>query len=96
MVMAILILSILSMPNPINPDCQIRYALPKDAEVNLSVYNVLGQKVKTLVEEYQAAGHKTVRWDGTDDNGDKVASGIYFYRIQAGESTDTKKMILMK
>ena len=83
-------------PNPFNPDCEIRYALPADAEVNLSVYNMLGQKVTTLVEEYQTAGHKTVHWNGTDENGNKVASGIYFYRIKAGDYTESKKMILMK
>ncbi|MCK4223612.1 MAG: T9SS type A sorting domain-containing protein [candidate division Zixibacteria bacterium] len=83
-------------PNPFNPDCEIRYALPKDAEVTLSVYNVLGQKIKTLVDEFQAAGHKTVHWDGTDEDGNKVASGIYFYRIKAGDFTEAKKMILMK
>ncbi len=83
-------------PNPFNPETQIEYGLPKGAEVNLWIYNVLGQRVRTLLEEYQAAGHKTVSWDGTDDDGNKVASGIYFYKIQAGEFTDSKKMILMK
>ena len=83
-------------PNPFNPDCEIRYALPADAEVTLSIYNVLGQKVRTLVEEHQASGQKTVSWDGTDERGNKAASGIYFYRIKAGEFEDTKKMILMK
>jgi hypothetical protein len=83
-------------PNPFNPDCEIEYSLSKDVEVNLYVYNLLGQRVKTLVDEYQSAGRKTVRWDGTDDNGCKLASGIYFYRIKAGEYTETKKMILMK
>ena len=83
-------------PNPFNPDCQIRYALPNDADVNLSVYNVLGQKVRTLVDVFQAAGHKTVHWDGTDDIGNKMASGIYLYRIKAGEYGEAKKMILMK
>ena len=83
-------------PNPFNPECRIKYALPNNTEVNLSVYNVLGQKVKTLVDKHEAAGHKTVCWDGTDDNGNKVASGIYFYRIQAGDFADSKTMILMK
>jgi PKD repeat protein len=83
-------------PNPFNPDCEIRYTLPKDLEVNLSVYNVMGQKVKSLVDDYQAAGHKTIHWDGTDDNGIRVASGIYFYRIQAGDFVETKKMLMTK
>ncbi len=83
-------------PNPFNPDCEISYTLPTDADVSLSIYNLLGQKVRTLVDEYQPAGHKIVHWDGADDNGNKVASGIYFYRLKAGDYTETKKMILMK
>ncbi|MFQ6032380.1 MAG: FlgD immunoglobulin-like domain containing protein, partial [Candidatus Zixiibacteriota bacterium] len=83
-------------PNPFNPETEISYTLPHDSHVKLVIYNVKGQKVKTLVEEYQAAGHKTVRWDGTDDNGNKLASGIYFYRLQAGDFVQSKKMVLMK
>jgi hypothetical protein len=83
-------------PNPFNPDCEIKYSLPKDANVCLSIYNLLGQKVRILVDEFQLAGHKTVHWDGTHDNGNAVASGIYFYRIKAGSFTETKKMVLMK
>ena len=83
-------------PNPFNPETEISYSLPEAAQVRLTVYNMLGQKVKTLVDEYQAAGRKTVSWDGTDERGNKAASGIYFYRVKAGEFEDTKKMILMK
>ncbi|MGB2980097.1 MAG: FlgD immunoglobulin-like domain containing protein [Candidatus Zixiibacteriota bacterium] len=83
-------------PNPFNPETEISYSLPEAAQVKVSVYNMLGQKVKTLLNEYQAAGHKTINWDGTDERGNKAASGIYFYRIKAGEFEDTKKMILMK
>jgi flagellar hook assembly protein FlgD len=70
--------------------------LPKSATVNLTIYNILGQKVRTLVDEYQTAGYKSVHWDGTDEANRQSASGIYFYRIQAGEFTDAKRMILMK
>jgi len=83
-------------PNPFNPETEISYDLPNDSWVKLSVHNIRGQKVKTLVDEFEAAGHKRVIWDGTDENGRKTASGVYFYRIQAGEFTDTKKMILLK
>lgn len=83
-------------PNPFNPETEISYVLPNACHVRLSIYNLLGQRIRTLVDGYQAAGHQTVRWDGTDEQGNKVASGIYFYRIQAGEFTDAKKMILMK
>jgi flagellar hook assembly protein FlgD len=62
----------------------------------LAIYNIIGQRVRTLVDEYQTAGYKTVHWDGTDEAGRQLASGIYFYRIQAGEFTDVKTMILMK
>jgi hypothetical protein len=83
-------------PNPFNPETDISYSIPAEGRVGLSIYNIRGRKVKTLVESNQAAGHHTVHWDGTDEQGGKVASGIYFYRIQAGEFEDSKKMILMK
>ena len=83
-------------PNPFNPQTEISYALPNGCHVGLSIYNLLGQKVRTVVDEYQAAGHKTVHWDGTDDDGSSVASGIYFYRIKAGDFTQTRKMVLVK
>jgi hypothetical protein len=83
-------------PNPFNPSTQISFALPSAAKVSLTVYNVLGQQVKTLVDEYMTAGYQTVTWDGTDNSSASVASGIYFYRITAGEFADTKKMLLLK
>jgi hypothetical protein len=83
-------------PNPFNPQTSIKYALPQDAHVCLSVYNILGQKVKTLVHENQSAGVRTVCWDGTDDKGNQVASGIYFYRIDADHFSEAKKMMLVK
>lgn len=83
-------------PNPFNPETEISYNLPNDAYVNLTILNILGQKVKTLVDEFQQAGHKTAHWDGKDDEGNKVSSGIYFYRIQAGDYSQTKKMVLTK
>jgi TolB protein len=83
-------------PNPFNPRTQIDYALPKDCQIKLSIYNILGQKVKTLVDEFQTAGFKTVNWDGKDDKGQECASGIYFYKIQAGEFSQAKKMVIVK
>ncbi len=83
-------------PNPFNPETEISYDLPNDAYVILTVFNVIGQKVKTLVDESQNAGHKSVRWGGKDDNGNRVSSGVYFYRIQAGEYSQTKRMVLVK
>ena len=83
-------------PNPFNPYTEISYAVPHACRVELSVYNVLGRKVKTLVHRFQTAGHKTAQWDGTDDNDNIAASGVYFYRITTGDYTEAKKMILMK
>lgn len=83
-------------PNPFNPKTTISYALPADAFVKLNVYNILGQKVKTLVDEQQTAGYKQVIWDGKSDRGQEVSSGIYFYQIQAGSFTKTAKMSLLK
>jgi hypothetical protein len=83
-------------PNPFNPETAIRYALPHDCLVELSIYNILGQKVKTLIKEYQSAGYKTIHWDGRDDEGKEVGSGVYFYKIKADSYIDVKKMALLK
>jgi hypothetical protein len=83
-------------PNPFNPETMIKYDLPEPGYVNITVYNILGQKVKTLIDEYQEAGHKSVNWDGKDDGGKEVASGIYFYKIKATGFEKTKKMVLLK
>jgi len=83
-------------PNPFNPETDISYALPSDCKVNLTIYNLLGQKVKTLVNEPQTAGYKTTHWNGRDEQGNLVSSGIYFYKLNAGEYTDTKKMVMTK
>jgi hypothetical protein len=83
-------------PNPFNPSTVIPYALKNAGHVELSVYNVLGQKVRVLVDEFQNADNHVARWDGTDDAGKTVSSGVYFYRLDTGEFTDIKKMVLMK
>ena len=83
-------------PNPFNPATTIRYHLPEAAEVTLSVYNVAGQRVATLVSGTQQAGVHEVRWDSRDAAGVPVTSGIYFYRITAGSFQQTRKMTLLK
>jgi hypothetical protein len=83
-------------PNPFNPNTRIMYNLAADCHVTLDIYNVLGQKVSTLVDEYQKAGSKTVEWNGRDASGVNVASGIYFYKITAGSFVDIKKMVLLR
>jgi hypothetical protein len=83
-------------PNPFNPSTTISYELPKSSEVSLVVYNLLGQKVRTLVNGNVKAGRHKVRWSGRNDRGQSVASGIYIYRFEAGDYQKTVKMILLK
>jgi len=83
-------------PNPFNPVTQIEYTLKKDCSVNLTIYDILGQKITTLINEHQSAGHKRVRWDGKNDKGQMVGSGVYLYKIKADNFTQSKKMILIK
>jgi methionine-rich copper-binding protein CopC len=83
-------------PNPFNPTTEIGYALPVNSDVELSVFNVLGQKVVTLVQGEQPAGFHTVTWNGTNSDGSSVASGIYFYRITSEKFNTSKKMMLLK
>ena len=85
-----------NLPNPFNPQTIIKYDLPEAANVQLEVFNILGQKVATLVNRYEAAGPKSVVWEGTDGKGAKVASGIYFYKISAEEFAAVKKMLFVK
>jgi hypothetical protein len=83
-------------PNPFNPTTVIEYALPKSAHVTIEIYNLLGQKINVLVDENQKIGFYRVDWDGKDKDGGELASGIYFYRIQAGDFVKCKKMIMLK
>ncbi len=85
-----------SYPNPFNNQTVIKYSLSRPAEVSLVVYNVLGQKVRTLVKEERQSGQVSASWDGRDDRGVGLSSGIYFYRLQAGESSQTRRMVLLK
>jgi sugar lactone lactonase YvrE len=83
-------------PNPFNPETQIGYQLPLAGEVSITVYNLLGQEVRQLVNDIKAAGFYRVSWNGQDALGRSVGSGIYFYRIKAGQFSQTKMMILLK
>ncbi|MFZ5979163.1 MAG: FlgD immunoglobulin-like domain containing protein [Candidatus Zixiibacteriota bacterium] len=83
-------------PNPFNPVTTIQYNLPERSHVTIEVYNVLGQKVRTLVDREESAGSYKITWDGTSSSGNAVSSGVYLYRFQADDYTETKKMVLLK
>jgi hypothetical protein len=83
-------------PNPFNPSTQIRFYLPQNERVTLKVYNLLGQEVRTLVSGFESAGIKTINWDGRNDQGHRVASGVYIYKLTAGNFTKARKLMLVK
>lgn len=83
-------------PNPFNPETRISFEIPRAHQVKLVVYNIMGQKVRTLAQEAYEAGRHIVNWDGRDDLGRVVPSGIYFYRLKAGDFMVTKRMLMLK
>jgi len=83
-------------PNPFNPETTISYNVKNNEHVSIAIYNIKGQKIKTLVNEQQETGQHSVVWNGKDDDNRRVASGIYLYRMKSGTYSSTKKMILMK
>ncbi len=83
-------------PNPFNPTTKIPFALPKGSDVTLEVFNILGQRVRTLCDGYRSPGEHVIEFDGLNDNGTSIASGLYFYRLNAGDVTTTRKMTLLK
>lgn len=85
-----------NFPNPFNPATTIRYDLKEDVNVALKIYNVLGQEVRVLVSEKQSAGFKRVEWDGRNNFGAPVASGVYIYKIEAGKFVQSRKMVLLR
>jgi len=83
-------------PNPFNPITTLRYDIPKDSFVSITVYDMLGNVVNNLVNTNQSSGHKSVQWNATNNQGQPVSAGVYLYSIKAGEFRQTKKMILIK
>ena len=83
-------------PNPFNPTTSIAYRIGKRQLVELTVYNIMGQKIRTLVNEYKSAGQYTIQWDGRNDRGAQVSSGVYFFSIKAGDFIKTNKMVLLR
>jgi flagellar hook assembly protein FlgD len=83
-------------PNPFNPVTNFKFSLPQASHVKIEIFNILGQKVKTLVDEDMKAGSFVVDWDGEDQRGVEVSSGIYFYRMIADDFSTVKRMVLLK
>ncbi len=83
-------------PNPFNPTTEISFSLPEPAQVELTVYNIMGQQVAVLANDFFGAGHHTIEWHAADEENRQVASGLYLYRLRAGDFVETKKMMLLK
>jgi flagellar hook assembly protein FlgD len=83
-------------PNPFNPSTSISYSVPQSSNVSLVIYNILGKKVRTLLNDSHSAGNYQVIWDGKDDLGNQVSSGMYLYALISGDISIVKKMILLK
>ena len=83
-------------PNPFNPTTRIQFALPKNTHVRLTIYDLLGREVIKLIDDVRAAGNHAIDWNGFDARGERVSSGIYFYRIEAESFVKTRKFTLLK
>ena len=85
-----------NFPNPFNPTITIHYSLKQNTHVKLIIYNLLGEEIKTSVNDYETAGSKQIKWDATDNNENKVLSGVYIYKLTAGQFEQSRKMILIR
>ncbi|MFH1336195.1 MAG: T9SS type A sorting domain-containing protein, partial [Candidatus Zixiibacteriota bacterium] len=83
-------------PNPFNPSTKIDFALSQSSYVTFQIYDILGRKVRTLVSQQLSSGQQSVIWDGKNDAGKDIASGIYFYQLRIGDFSESKKMLLLK
>ena len=83
-------------PNPFNPTTQIKYDIAEDSFVSITIYDVMGRNIRTLMNVNQNAGYHSIQWDAKNDMGEGVSAGMYIYVIQAGEFRATKKMVLLK
>ena len=83
-------------PNPFNPFTTLRYQLPNDELVTITIYDMLGNVVKNLVKNKQSSGNQSVQWNASNNQGEQVSAGVYLYSIEAGDFRHTKKMILLK
>jgi hypothetical protein len=85
-----------NFPNPFNPETQIVFSVPTAGQVQLYIYNAIGQRVATLVDKAMLAGTYNVRWNGTNDKGDNVSSGVYFYQLYTNGASETRHMTLLE
>ena len=85
-----------NFPNPFNPITTLRYDLQEDILVNVTIYDMTGRIVRTLINMKQTAGYRSIQWNAANDAGQSVSAGLYLYTIQAGEFRQTKKMVLLK
>ena len=83
-------------PNPFNPSTTIQFSLSESQPVTIIVYDILGNKIKTLVNEFKESGNHEIIWDGTNDSGSRQSTGVYFYQLKSGSATSVKKMMLLK
>lgn len=83
-------------PNPFNPLTTIRYDIPELSSITITIYDLLGRQVRTLLDQVEEPGYKSIQWDATNDQGQPVSAGIYLYRINVGSFTQTKKMVLLR
>lgn len=83
-------------PNPFNPMTNIRYGLPEAGHVRLTIYDLRGERITSLVAGQQSAGWHSIIWDGNDQFGEQVSNGVYFYRLVADKYVETRKMVLLK
>jgi hypothetical protein len=83
-------------PNPFNPETTIRFSIPNSSHTKLVIYNAIGEQVKLLLDSFVNAGAKSIKWDGTDNKGNKLPSGLYFYKLQSGKFSDFRQMLLIE
>ena len=89
-------LALQNYPNPFNPVTTLQYTLYQDAFVEITIYDLIGNVIRNLINENQKSGHKTIEWNATNNQGKMVSAGVYLYSIEAGDLRTTKKMILLK
>ena len=83
-------------PNPFNPITQIKYDLPENALISITIYDIMGRSIRSLVKSRQTAGYRSIQWNATNNLGEPVSAGMYLYTIQAGDFRQVRKMVLLK